>query len=130
MQVLDASAVTIVLTEDSPAGDELATLVSRTPTHAPWLLPFEVANALRNQERRGDISTATASQAASDLREFPCDLWPYEPLADRIWTLRHNLTAYDAAYVALAEFLGATLVTADERLARAPGARCEIRVIS
>jgi len=60
---------------------------------------------------------------------LPVDRWPMSPLLPRMWELRENLTPYDAAYVALAELTGAVLVTGDERITSAPGARCDIQVI-
>ena len=68
--------------------------------------------------------------AQHDLLRLPLELWPYEPVAERVWDLRHNLSTYDGWYVALAELLEAPLATADLRLARAPGLRCEVRVPS
>jgi predicted nucleic acid-binding protein len=61
---------------------------------------------------------------------LPVELWPYAPLAERVWELRENITSYDASYVALAELLDTTLVTIDGRLAKAPGPRCRIEAYS
>lgn len=65
-----------------------------------------------------------AAQAHADLLDLSIEMWPYEPLAQRAWELRGNLSIYDAAYVALAELLDVTLVTLDRRMASAPGPRC------
>ena len=92
----------------------------------PALLPFECANIIRRLELGGLISADQAAQAHADLLELPVELWPYEALAGRAWQLRSNATIYDAAYVALAEAIGAPLVTADRRLQRAPGVSCAV----
>lgn len=72
------------------------------------------------------MSAQDAADAHQQLRELPVDWWGYSALADRTWSLRHNVTTYDASHVALAEMLDAPLVTLDRRLARAPGIRCEV----
>ncbi|MGH9068763.1 MAG: type II toxin-antitoxin system VapC family toxin [Acidimicrobiales bacterium] len=72
----------------------------------------------------GRISNDSAALAHQELLALPIELFPYGPLAPRIWELRDNLSAYDAWYVALAELLGTDLATLDIRLARAPGPRC------
>src|SRR5690349_16147642 len=87
--------------------------------HVPPLAIVETASVLRAWERRGDITAARASSALEDLAEFPAKRWAAEALLPRVWELRSNVTAYDACYVALAEALGADLLTADRRLARA-----------
>lgn len=102
-------------------GDDLA---------APHLMPVEVANVLRRSALAGHISQDVASLAHADLQLLTVGLYPYEPFAERIWSLRSTITAYDAWYVALAESLGAELVTLDGRLARAPGPRCPMRTPS
>jgi predicted nucleic acid-binding protein len=95
---------------------------------APHLVMFEVANVLRRLERSKAITGDAAAQAHHDLLDLPIDLWPYETLAARSWQLRGNLSSYDAAYVALAAELDATLVTLDRRLAAAPGLPCAVAV--
>lgn len=92
----------------------------------PHLLPFEVSSALRHLELRGLLAAGLAAQAHADLTDLPVELWPHGPLAARIWDLRATFSASDAAYVALAELLGLPLATLDGRLARAPGAGCEV----
>jgi predicted nucleic acid-binding protein len=79
---------------------------------------------------RGHLSRSEATLAHADLIALPLDLWPYAPLAERVWELRENLTSYDASYVALAELLDAALITLDVRLANAPGPRCPIRAFT
>jgi predicted nucleic acid-binding protein len=94
---------------------------------APHLMPVEVANILRRAAQTGELSEEIATLAHADLSALPVELFPYEPLAERVWSLRANVTAYDAWYVALAEALDAPLATLDRRLTRATGPRCELR---
>jgi len=89
--------------------------------HAPHLLAVEVAQVIRRYEAKGDITPVRGAEAIADLTDLDVARHPHEPLLPVIWRLRHNLTAYDAAYVALAEALDAPLVTLDSRLAAAPG---------
>lgn len=88
------------------------------------MMLVEVANVLRRAELARDLSPDIASLAHVDLLDLPVDLFPYEPFADRVWRLRHTVTAYDAWYVALAESLETELLTLDRRLATAPGPTC------
>jgi predicted nucleic acid-binding protein len=92
-------------------------------------LDLEVASALRRLLRAGVIDEDRAKQALADLVVHPLERYPHVALLPRIWELRHNLTAHDAAYGALAEALGAVLVTADARLAGAPGLRCAVELL-
>lgn len=124
--VCDASALVAVLVDSGPAGRWAAERIRGGLLAAPHLLGFEVANVLRRHERAGLISTDQAAQAHVDLVDLRIELWPYTLLASRAWQLRGNLTLYDAAYVAVAEHIGATLVTLDDRLAGAPGIRCAV----
>lgn len=93
---------------------------------APTLLAYESANAIRRLERARVVSADQAAQAHADMLDLAIELWPYEVLAARAWELRHTVSSYDASYVATAELTGATLITLDGRLARAPGMRCVI----
>lgn len=127
--VADASAIVALLIDPGAAGDAVAVRLAGTTAFAPSLLPFEVANVLRRRRNAGLLSPAEAELAHVELLELPIDLWPWESLAPRAWELGSNLSSYDAAYVALAEELGTTLVTRDARLARAPGIRCRVDVI-
>lgn len=92
---------------------------------APQLLPVEVANILRRLEASGKVSTVGVARTFARLCALPVRTVPFEPCAERIWELRHNLTTYDAWYVAVAELHNVPLVTLDGRLASAPGPRCE-----
>lgn len=87
-------------------------------------MPIEAANILRRAALAGDLSVDSAAAAHGDLLALRIELFPYAPLAERCWQLRENVTTYDAAYVALAEQLDATLATLDQRLAAAIGPRC------
>lgn len=89
---------------------------------------FETANALRRLERSGDLTPDQAAQAHEDLLELGVVLAPYGRLGHRVWTLRAQVSVYDAAYVALAEELQAPLVTLDRRLAAAPSLPCRVEV--
>jgi predicted nucleic acid-binding protein len=121
--VVDASAVVAALVDTGPAGTWAEGLLTSTLV-APELLHAEVANVLRRAAGDGEITDDVASLAHADLVDLRIELVPYEPVAARVWELRHNLTAYDAWYVAVAELIDAPLATLDERLAAAPGPRC------
>ena len=130
MIVVDACAV-VELLLNTAAADRVAELVlggSQTPA-APQLLDIEVLQALRRYARTGELPAERALQAVEDLADLPIARFPHEPLLERIWALRDNLTAYDATYVALAEALEATLITRDKRLASAPGHQASIEVV-
>jgi predicted nucleic acid-binding protein len=98
--------------------------------HAPHLVDVEAASALRRLTLQGVLSNELGAEAVKALRELPVVRYPQTPLLDRIWELRESLTAYDAAYVALAEALDAPLVTIDERLARSTGHRARIELVA
>jgi len=115
----------------TPAADSVEKVVfARGETlHAPHLIDLEVAQVLRRYARDGLIDDQRARQALDDLAALPLIRYPHDVLIGRIWELRHNLTAYDAAYVALAEILPAVLITRDARLGSARGHRARIRVV-
>jgi predicted nucleic acid-binding protein len=122
--VVDASVAVEALIGAGPHTAWAEALVARSDIAAPQLMVAEAANVVRGYEFHGSITSRAASIAYADLLQLPIALHDYHELADRIWELRHNITAYDAWYVALAEALDADLATLDVRLARAPGARC------
>jgi predicted nucleic acid-binding protein len=124
--VCDASALVAVLVDAGAAGRWATAAITGTELIAPHLAVFEVANVLRRHELAGLIGSDQAVQAHGDLLDLPIELWPYDLLALRAWELRHNLSAYDASYVALAELTGTTLVTLDARIAGAPGIQCDV----
>ena len=123
MIVLDASAAIDFLLRDETTFDwlERRLLVDGQPA-APHLLDSEVAHVLRRHVLGGLLSEGRAAEALSDLGDLPLDRYPARPLLPRIWELRHNLSGYDATYVALAELLPAPLVTVDRRLLDLPAA--------
>ena len=129
MIVVDTSAIVDVLVSSEP-DPELRSLVSQGDVHAPHLLDVEVVSALRRHVARGTLSADRAADARKDFEALTIVRYPHVPLLDRIWELRENLTAYDAAYVALSELLGAPLVTCDASLARAPGHEAEVKVFA
>ncbi len=124
--VCDASAAVAVLLDDGEDGRWAARTLGGARLIAPALLPFETVNIIRRHEAAGLVSADAAAQAHADLLDLEVELWPHHLLAGRIWKLRRNLTAYDAAYVALAELAGATLVTLDRRIPAAPDVRCAV----
>lgn len=97
---------------------------------APAVFPAEVLSAVRGLLLGGEIDAARADAARDRLRRTRLWLHPFAPFAERIWQLRSNLTVYDAWYAAVAERLGTVLVTADARVAAAPGLRCAVDVIA
>ncbi|MDQ0372454.1 type II toxin-antitoxin system VapC family toxin [Cellulomonas humilata] len=128
--VLDASAAVALLIDPGPAGEQVAARLDGASVVAPDLLPYEVTNVLRRQRNAGRLSDTEARLALEGLHTLSIDLWPHAVLTDRIWCLGANLSAYDAAYVALAERLGAVLLTADARIAGAPGITCPVEVVT
>jgi len=130
MMVLDASAgVEWVL--NTAVGKKVGErLVRQSTLHAPHLIDLEVAQTLRRFVRANAMTAARASTALDDFAELDVERYEHGPLLPRIWALRANLTAYDAAYVALAEALEVPLLTTDVKLAGAPGILCEVIVVS
>jgi predicted nucleic acid-binding protein len=128
--VVDASAVIEVLL-NTAAGEALTDrlLEPSETVAAPHLLDVEVLQVLRRYTLVGDIDSERGQQAVEDLHDLPILRYPYDPFLQRTWELRHNVTAYDAVYIALAEALDATLLTRDERLASAPGHGATIELV-
>jgi len=130
--VLDASAVVrFLLGLPGASSVEERMGAPGESRHAPHLMPLEVAQAVRRYEATGQVGPARAAQAIEDLADFSVAYYAHEPLLASVWALRRSLTAYDAAYVALANALDAPLVTFDARLANSPGhgARVELLTI-
>jgi predicted nucleic acid-binding protein len=122
MIVLDASAAVDWLLQTSAGQSIEDRIYSRNETlHAPHLLDLEVTQVLRRLALQGMVSVHRADQAVRDLLDLRLTRYAHFVLLPRIWHLRQNLSAYDAAYIVLAEKLGATLVTRDARLASASG---------
>lgn len=130
MIVLDASAVLELLLVTPAAVRQLDRVFAPEESlHAPQLLDLEVAQVLRRYCAAGEVERGRADQALTDLADLAITRYPHPPLLARIWELRHNVTAYDAAYLALAEALEAPLLTGDTRLAGAPGHRARIELL-
>ena len=130
MIVIDASVVIeILLQTDDGIAIAGRLLESERTLHAPHLLDVEVAQVLRRYVARGELRAERARQALDVLAVFPVTRYSHEPLLERIWGLRENLTAYDAAYVALAEGLRAPLFTRDRHLATAPGVGGSVELV-
>lgn len=120
MIVLDASLV-VELVASSTAVGRIRNRLGGETTHAPHHLDVEVLNALRGLERGDQLTPGRAQSAVALLDVLRVVRYPIAPLRARIWSLRKTLSAYDAAYVALAQTLRAPLLTLDARLARASG---------
>lgn len=130
MIVIDASALLELLLNTTVSGKVAERLFGRNETlHAPHLLDLEVAQVLRRYTLSGEMDAERSEQALDDLADLPLNRYPHDLFLRRIWTLRRNLTAYDAVYVALAEALEASLITRDAALARASGHRARIELI-
>jgi predicted nucleic acid-binding protein len=127
--VVDASAVCELLLR-GPAGRQLLDLVlgPGASVHAPDLVNVEVLHFLRRIARDDAITSDRADEMRSDFADLPIHTYPTWSLLERAWALRENFTMYDAMYVALAEALGARLVTADRALARAACDHTSVRV--
>jgi predicted nucleic acid-binding protein len=130
MIVVDASAALEVLLRTSPGRQIEDRLFAQGETlHAPHLLDVEVAHVLRRYVLRRELTAAQASARLELFAQFPIRRYAHEPLLPRMWVLRANLTAYDAAYVALAEGLRAPLVTRDARIANAKGHAAQVELL-
>jgi predicted nucleic acid-binding protein len=130
MIVVDASALAEVLLRTSAAEQVEERLFDRRRTlHAPHLLDVEIAHVVHRYAAMGVIDRERGRSALSDLADFPIHRYPHTMLLTRMWDLRRNLTAYDAAYVALAEALDAPLITRDGRLAKAAGHRARVELV-
>lgn len=130
MIVIDCSAILEVLLRTSRAEMVEKHLFRPGETiHAPHLIDVETTQVLRRYTLHEGLGEERARQALGDLADFPLTRYPHDFLLPRIWELRSNLSAYDAAYVALAEALGATLITRDSGLTKAPRHKVKIEKI-
>ena len=129
MIVVGASVLAPALADDSADGDRVRERLRGEQLTAPELIDLEVVSTLRRAARAGRLDDRRSGQVLTDLAALPLNRVPHLPLLSRIWELRDNLTAYDAAYVALAEALDALFLTADGPLGRASGVRCEVEVL-
>lgn len=130
MIVLDASVAVFAFAHRDERGARARTALSTdTGWTVPEHWPVEVFSAIRGLTAGGSITVGTAAQALGRLRRAEVEKVQTEPLVPRMWALRHNLSAYDAPYVALAEARGLTLLTADAPLARAAIRYCRVELI-
>ncbi len=123
--LVDASVAVAALIDADAQGEWARSLLSSNELVAPHLMQIESANILRRHALRGAVEAVNASDAMIELMQIPVVLFSLKGHAERVWELRHNVTAYDAWYVALAEALQVPLATLDLNLARSPGPRCE-----
>ncbi|OLT43211.1 hypothetical protein BJF85_02930 [Saccharomonospora sp. CUA-673] len=131
MAVVDASVLAAFYAADDPRRDKVADrLAVGDALFAPAHLDAEVVSALRGMARRSPTLHSAVPAALQHLAGFPIRRMPLAPLLPRIWELQHNVTPYDAAYVALAERLGGPLVTADGKLAAATGPGCHVELVA
>lgn len=129
MLVVDASALAPAIVDGGDDGARLRRRLHGETVAGPDLLRIEVVSVIRRQARTGSLTAAQADAAIDDLLAFPIWVLPTASLLPRAWELREDVTAYDGCFVALAEVLACPLVTADRRLATAPGTRCEVEVV-
>lgn len=122
--VVDASVLVAATVDSGPEGAWAEEIIGRENLVAPDLALVEATNILRRLEAAGQLERIEAGAAARDLLQLDLELVPFAPFADRVWELRHNLTSYDAWYVAAAEELDLPVATLDHRLAAASGPRC------
>lgn len=128
--VVDASCLYEVLV-DSPRAETIRRRLAQDPDQAaPHIVDIEVFSLIRRDHLAGSIDDTLAALAVDDLRTWPAERYGHRALLARAWELRHTVRGWDAAYVALAEVLGATLLTLDRRLAAAVGPQCPIDVIA
>lgn len=130
MIVVDASVLVPALVDDDIVGTSARNGLSGEQLLAPELADLEVASVLRRLCDSDKLSTERAGQALADLRDLRLRRSPHKELLGRCWEHRHNLTIYDAAYVALAELTASTLLTADKHLAGSPSVTCAVEVLA
>jgi predicted nucleic acid-binding protein len=131
MAVVDASAVLEVLLK-TPLGARIAPrILSPDATlHAPHLLDIELMHVLRRLAQSGALTSSSAQQAIEDILDLQLIRYPHDGLLYRIWELRGTISAYDASYIALAEFLDMPLLTCDARLSRSHGHEARIELLA
>ncbi|MDQ3462679.1 MAG: type II toxin-antitoxin system VapC family toxin [Actinomycetota bacterium] len=130
MIVVDASVLVTALGDDGPDGRRARARLVGERLAAPAIVDLEVLSAWRRIWLAGQLGLDRVDAALADLESLRLERVPHRRMLRRCWELRDNATVYDAAYVALAEHLGVTLVTADRRLTEAPGPRCEVELIA
>ncbi|HTB71520.1 MAG TPA: type II toxin-antitoxin system VapC family toxin [Solirubrobacteraceae bacterium] len=130
MLVVDSSAILEAFATVDPPARLLERLATDASLHAPHLIDTEVLSVLRRMTIHETIGAERAELARADFDDLGLIRYPHQPLSSRVWELRHNLSAYDATFVALAEALSAPLVTCDRRLASATGHRAEVELFA
>lgn len=128
MIVIESSAMVDALV-DEPANPELLALVADSELHAPALLDYEVASALRGHALGGRLAERQLEDATDDFTSLRIERYPLSSMMSRVLEMRNNFTVYDAAYVVLAQALGVPLVTADTKLEQARTVGVEVRVL-
>ncbi|HEX6467802.1 MAG TPA: type II toxin-antitoxin system VapC family toxin [Streptosporangiaceae bacterium] len=128
MIVVDASFLVVALANDGAEGHQARQRLRGEELAAPHIIDLEVASVIRKGLHAGRITAKRARQAFEDLGSFDLERVAHTSLLPRIWELRDNCTAYDAAYIALAELFRVPLVTCDGKMAGASGARCTFEV--
>ncbi|HEC08778.1 MAG TPA: PIN domain-containing protein [Acidimicrobiales bacterium] len=129
MIIVDASVMVTALADDGGDGRRSRLRLRGEDLAAPHLIDYEVMSAWRHMVGRGSLDAQRVESAMRDLQDLDLERAPMGPLHQRCWELRSNLTVYDAAYIALAEATGSTLLTADTRLSRTPGIRCAVEIL-
>ena len=130
MMVLDASGAIEFLLNTARGKRVGARLADEAEVvRAPYLIDIEIAHALRRYVLDGTFDEGHAARTLRHWRRLHVERYPHEPFLDRVWSLRDNVSAYDAIYVALAETLGEPLVTADGKLARSPGLNIRVELV-
>jgi predicted nucleic acid-binding protein len=127
--VVGTSAALAALIASEPPAGLVERLAGDGDLHAPHLIDIEMLHALRRMTTRGELNEDRAADARTDFADLALTRYPHHPLSDRVWKLRHNLSAYDATFVALAEVLDATLITCDARLAAAAGHHAAVQLL-
>lgn len=128
--VIDASALVLALGGKSEAAEAIRARLPGMRRHAPHLIDAEVGNVLRRHEQAARLSSREAQTALRAAQALVDHRYPHAgALAERAWTLRHDLSFYDALYVALADRLGVPLLTGDTRLSRTPGLPCVTELV-
>ena len=122
--VVDASVLVAALTDTGAEGRWAERVVAESDLVAPHLVLVETDNILRRLERARRLTPGEAAAAHEDMLGLDLLLVPFGPFAERVWSLRRNVTSYDAWYIAIAEALAVPLATLDRKLSRAPGPTC------
>lgn len=123
--VADASVLVAALVDSGAEGAWAEEVLAGAALHAPELAKVEASNILRRLELAKRLTAAEANEAFGDLLDLEIQTYAFDPLAQRIWELRHAVTSYDAWYIALAEALRLPLATLDRRLSRVQGVTCK-----